>query len=96
MSQTELVNLRAVGTDPANPTAGHLLGTATLPVPAQRTPDDEATIAPLISCMGRLFQYATGSFSFGASAIPEYIEVVPVTLVAKFFPSPSPKPPTTP
>jgi hypothetical protein len=75
---TEVVNLRAMGTDASNPTAGKLVGTATIAVPDQRYPDDESLFAPLITCGGRLFQFAKGSFAFGSSVTPEYVEVSPV------------------
>lgn len=83
---TEVVNLRAKGTDSANPTAGTLVGTATIAnLPDQRFPDDESWLAPVISHKGRLFKYASGSFSFGGTATPEYVEVVPVEVEASFL-----------
>jgi hypothetical protein len=75
---TETVNLRAKGTDAANPTAGKLVGTATITVPDQRFPDDESWLAPLITCDGRLFRYVKGSFAFGPAVSTEYVEVDPV------------------
>ncbi len=82
---SEVVNLRAKGTDSANPTAGALLGTATLEnLPDQRYPDDESWLAPVISCNGRLFKFAKGSFAFGGMATPEYVEVVPIVCEATF------------
>ena len=86
MVTTELVNLRAAGTDPANPGAGKLVGQARLPVPSTRYPDDESWLAPLVSTgYGRIFRYASGSFAFGGLATPEYIEtaVVEVEEVAQ-------------
>jgi hypothetical protein len=91
MITTELVNLRAVGTDAANPASGKLVGQARIPVPSTRYPDDEAWIAPLISTgYGRIFRYASGSFSFGGTATPEYIETVVIEVEEV------PEPPTTP
>lgn len=85
MSTSEVVNLRANGTDSANPAGGTLIGTATLTnLPDERFPDDESWLAPLISCDGRLFRFAKGSFAFGGVATPEYIEVTPVVAEAKF------------
>jgi hypothetical protein len=89
MSATETVNLRAPGGNP--PASAKLIGTAELPVPAQRYPDDESFLAPLISVdFGeggiKLFQYVSGSFSFGGMATPEYQEVVPVVLTLKPVP----------
>jgi hypothetical protein len=76
---TEMVNLRASGTDSSNAAAGKLVGTATIEVPDQRFPNDESWIAPLISCEGRLFRLASSSFAgYGAAVTPEYIEVAPV------------------
>jgi hypothetical protein len=76
---TEVVNLRAMGTDASNPTAGKLVGTATITVPDQRYPNDESLFAPLIACDGRLFRLASGSFGgYGPPVTPEYIEVSPV------------------
>ncbi len=80
---TETVNLRARANPPSS---GKLLGTAELPVPAQRYPDDESFLAPLISVdFGeggiKFFQYADGSsFGYGSLPMPEYQEVVPVVL----------------
>ena len=56
-----------------------VVGTATLEnLPSTRYPDDESYLAPLISCQGRFFRFAKGSFAFGGTAIPEYVEVVPI------------------
>ncbi len=83
---TETVNLRAKGANP--PASGKLLGTAELPVPDQRFPDDESWIAPLLSvdfgeAGHKLFAYVSGSFAFGGMTTPEYQEVVPVVLTLK-------------
>jgi hypothetical protein len=78
----EIVNLRANGTDKANPTAGTLVGTAEIPekwISGQRYPNDEEFLVPLLSVDGRLFRYAHGSFGgFGPDITPEYIEVAPI------------------
>ena len=76
---TEIVNLRAAGTDVANPVSGTLIGTALLEdLPDERFPDDEAQLAPILSWQGRFFRYARGTFAFGGSQLAEYIEVEPV------------------
>ena len=85
----ETVNLRAAEGNP--PASARLLGTAELPVPDQRFPDDESWIAPLLSVDfgegGRkYFRYVSGSFMFGGVATPEYQEVVPVALALKDSP----------
>lgn len=67
--KTETINLRAKdGT----------LATAQLPVPDERFPDDESWIAPIVSCNGKFFAFTKGSFAFGGSVTPEYVEVMPV------------------
>lgn len=83
------MNLRAAGTDPANPTAGKLVGTAEIEVPDQGFPDDEAWVAPLISvdcgeAGHRLFRFARGNFGFGPPMTPEYVETRPVMVKAVF------------
>lgn len=79
MSATETINLRAAGGNPA--ADAPLVGTAQLPVPDERFPDDELWFAPIVSWNGRLFQYVSGSFGgFGPPVTPEYAEVTPVVV----------------
>lgn len=81
----EVVSLRSVGSDPANPTSGGLLGTATLPDPwsypaagesePQRFPGDEP---PLIRVINRLYMFAGSATEPDGSFRAQYIEIVPV------------------
>lgn len=77
---SQVVNLRGLGTDPANPTAGNLLGTATLPdaSPMGCPPLLNLPFSPGGPSSGRLFRLASDGFAFGGSVNPEYVEVVPI------------------
>jgi hypothetical protein len=90
VSAPQVVNLRAASTDPANATAGTLVGTAKLPPPYfindpnfPRFPDDEPPLIQVwMEKLGPapvLFSYVKGStFSFGSNPTAEYIEVKPI------------------
>lgn len=86
MSTTEIVNLRAEGTDPSDPGSGQLVGTATLTMPDDRYPDDEpkllATELDRYTYL-RLFRFVRGTFSYGGKVTAEYVEITPtaITLV---------------
>jgi hypothetical protein len=87
VSTTDIANLRAVGTDVADPGAGALVGRATIPsLPDERYPGDLAWLAPVISVAPefptrgeetRLFRYCS-SFGYGPQGNAEFVEVVPV------------------
>lgn len=91
MSQ-DIANLRAAGTDAANPGAGALVGTATIPdLPDTRYPGDLSWLAPVISIAPefpsrgeetRFFRFCS-SFGYGPEGNAEYVEVVPVPVVAE-------------
>lgn len=84
MSNSITVNLRAVGTDPANPTAGKLVGSFllldadTVP-PLIRTPINVNPHSDTQAKRGRLFRFAPVSF-FGPQPPLEYVEVEPVDI----------------
>ena len=87
--KTETVNLRAAGTDPVNPTAGALVGTADVPVPNERVDLPPVIITSLISSDGsdRIFQNANVLVGFGPAPTAEYVEVLPVRVKATLPPS---------
>lgn len=79
---SQVVNLRGLGTDPSNPTAGPLVGTATLhdATPRDGLPDIlNLPFSPGGPSAGRLFHLVrVGSFVFGGAVNPEYVETHPV------------------
>ena len=82
----EIVNLRAVGTDTANPRSGTLVGQATL---LDGRVSDTTTVLTTWSAnpgrmTPRLFVLAQGTFAFGGSVTAEYIEVVPIEVSVTF------------
>jgi hypothetical protein len=73
----QAVNLRAVGTDPANPTAGTLVGTAD--IEDRRVTPTLLTTAYDDKSQLRLFVLAPQSF-FGEAPTLEYIETIPTSV----------------
>lgn len=74
-----IANLRATGTDPANPTAGELLGTLVLPE------DTDTQAPPVLVSIGtaeliRFAIYAPQLTGFGPVSTLEYIEALPVAV----------------
>ena len=82
----EIVNIRAVGTDMANPRSGTLIGQATLP--DGRVSDTTTVLTTWSVNLGRvtprLFVLAQGTFAFGGTITTEYIEVVPIEVSVTF------------
>jgi hypothetical protein len=82
-NMSQVVNLRGLGTDPSNPSAGVLVGTATLP---DANPLDgpppllNLPFSPGGPSAGRLFRFVRDGFAFGGSVNPEYVEVHPVAV----------------
>jgi hypothetical protein len=70
-----IVNLRAAGTDTANPTAGTLVGTAEVDGEPQVLSARTADYA-----RPRIFVFVQGTFAFGGSVPAEYVEVVPTAI----------------
>ena len=76
----QTVNLRAVGTDPANPTAGTLVGTAD--IEDRRVTPTLLTTAYDDKSQLRLFVLASQAF-YGDAPTLEYIESVPTLVTIK-------------
>jgi hypothetical protein len=76
----EIVNLRAQGTDTANPTGGTLVGTAEIEVSGPNR-EPQLLIATADGWPDtRLFVFVKGTFAYGGTVPAEYVEVRPTAV----------------